>query len=316
MSQLSTSLKAYLSLRRSLGFKLKEAGRALPQFVAFLNRRGVQSITTKLTIQWAAESPTAKPAYRAQRLSLVRGFAKYLSGLDPRTEIAPPGVLPYGGNRRRKPHIYTKEEIQRLLQATQAADSLRPIRSKTYATIFGLLAVTGMRLSECLNLDDAEVDLAEAVLTIRGSKWRKSRLVPIHATTVRKLAAYRRERNQLHPRRPTPAFFILDQGNRPKVRTAEKEFLRVARRIGLRGPLGTKGPRLHDLRHTFAVDTLFDWYGKGVDVERHTPELSTYLGHSHVAYTYWYLSAEPKLLALAATRLENLKGIDSHEKSH
>jgi len=287
----------------------------LPKFVSFLERHGKQSITTKLAVQWAAESQTAKPGTHAQRLSMVRGFAKYLSGIDPRTEIPPPGVLPCG-NRRRKPHIDTEDEIRRLLKATRAANSARWIRTKTYATLFGLLAVTGMRLSECLNLDDADVDLADGVLTIRESKCRKSRLVPIHATTVRKLAAYRHQRNRLHSNRATTSFFISNNGNCPKVITAEKEFLRVARRIGLRGPPGTKGPYLHHLRHTFAVGTLLSWYRAGGDVERHMPELSTYLGHSRVAYTYWYLSAEPELLQLAAARLDNLKGVDSHEKPH
>jgi integrase/recombinase XerD len=301
---LRTLLKDYLSLRTSLGFKMKDASRDLPKFVAFMDRRGKQSISTKLAIQWAAEPQTAKQGYRAQRLSMARGFAKYLSGIDSHTEIPPPGVLPYG-NRRRKPHIYREEEIRRLLKATRATDLPGKIRAKTYATLFGLLAVTGMRLSECLNLDDADVDLAEGVLSIRGTKWRKSRLVPIHATTVRELATYRRQRNQLHPKRPTPAFFVLNNGNRPKVIAAEKEFLRVARRIALRGPPGTKGPYLHDLRHTFAVGTLLSWYRAGADVERHMPELSTYLGHSRVAYTYWYLSAEPELLQLAATRLDH-----------
>ena len=313
---LSNSLRDYLSLRRSLGFKMKDAGKALPQFVAFLGRQGVQSITAKLAVQWAAEPQTAKQGYRAQRLSMARGFAKYLSGIDPHTEIPPPGILPYGGNRRRRPHIYTEDEIRRLLKATMTTNVARQIRAKTFATLFGLLAVTGMRLSECLNLDDADVDLAEGVLTIRGTKWRKSRLVPIHSSTVHKLALYRRQRNHLQPKRSTLAFFILNNGNRPKVITAEKEFLRVARRIGLRGPPGTKGAYLHDFRHTFAVGTLVSWYRTGVDVERHMPQLSTYLGHSHVAYTYWYLSAEPELLQLAATRLDNLKGVNSHEKQH
>jgi integrase len=165
-----------------------------------------------------------------------------------------------------------------------------------------------LRLSEALNLDDGDVDLNEGLLTIRESKWRKSRLVPIHTTTVQRLALYRRERDRLQPERATAAFFILNNGNRPKVLAAEREFLRVARRISLRGPAGTKGPYLHDMRHSFAVKTLLGWYRSGTDVERHLPELSTYLGHSRVAYTYWYLSAEPELLQLAATRLDQLKG--------
>jgi integrase/recombinase XerD len=303
MNTLVKALKDYLSLRTSLGFKLKDTRKALPKFVSFLRRRDAPFITTRLAVQWAAEPQTTQRGYWAQRLSMTRGFAKYLSGLDPRTEIPPAGILPYG-NRRRKPHIYKEAEIRQLLQATRKTGWVGRIRPKTYATIFGLLSVTGLRLSEVLNLDDSDVDLSAGVLTIRGSKWRKSRLVPIHPTTTRTLTRYRCTRNQLHPSRTAPAFFILNNGCRPKVLATEREYLRVARRIGLRGPPGTKGPYLHDLRHTFAVNTLLRWYRTGVDVERHLPELATYLGHSHVAYTYWYLSAEPELLQLAAQRLE------------
>jgi integrase len=284
----------------------------LPKFVLFLKRRRSPSITTRLAVEWAAEPQTTKPGYWAQRLSMTRGFAKYMSGLDSRTEIPPAGILPYG-NRRRRPHIYTASEIRQLLKTTRTTGQAGRIRPQTYATLFGLLSVTGLRLSEALHLDDGDVDLNAGVLTIRESKWRKSRLVPIHATTAKRLALYQRKRNQLHPKQTAPAFFILNNGNRPKVIAAEREFLRVARRIGLRGPVGTKGPYLHDLRHTFAVNTLLRWYRSGTDVERHLPELSTYLGHSRVAYTYWYLSAEPELLQLAATRLDLKKG-NSHEK--
>jgi integrase/recombinase XerD len=312
MIALSKALNDYLGLRNGLGFKMKDAGRDLPKFVSFLKQRRSPSITTRLAVEWAAEPQTAKQGYRAQRLSMARGFAKYLSGLDPHTEIPPAGILPYG-NRRRRPHIYTADELRQLLKATRTSGQAGCIRPQTYAALFGLLAVTGLRLSEAINLDDGDVDLNGGVLTSRESKWRKSRLVPIHPTTTKRLALYQRERNRLHPQRATSAFFILNNGNRPKVITVEKEFLRVARRIDLRGPPGTKGPYLHDLRHTFAVNTLLGWYRSGTDVERHLPELSTYLGHSRVAYTYWYLSAEPELLQLAAMRLQ--KG-NSHEKSH
>lgn len=307
MKNLAQALKDYLGLRSGLGFKMKDARRDLPKLVSFLNRQRVRSISTRLAVQWAVEPQTAKKGYWAQRLSMARGFAKYLSGIDPRTEIPPAGILPYG-NRRRKPHIYKSGEIRRLLQATRSTGLPGRIRPQTYTTLFGLLSVTGLRLSEALNLDDGDVDLNEGLLTIRESKWRKSHLVPIHATTVQKLALYRRERDRLQPKRAIPAFFVLNNGHRPKVLAAEREFLRVARRIGLRGPAGTKGPYLHDMRHSFAVKTLLGWYRSGTDVERHLPELSTYLGHSRVAYTYWYLSAEPELLQLAATRLDQLKG--------
>lgn len=303
MKTLAKALADYLSLRTSLGFKLKDASKALPQFVSFLNRRGARFITTRLAVQWAVEPQTSKKGYWAQRLSMARGFAKYLSGLDARTEIPPAGILPYG-NRRRKPHIYTRDEVCQLLRATLAGRRAHKIHAHTYATIFGLLPATGLRLSEALNLDDADVDLNTGLLTIRGSKWRKSRLVPIHSTTRQKLALYQRTRNRVHPKRNTSAFFILDNGARPRVLAVERKYLRVARRIGLRGRPGTKGPYLHDFRHSFAVNTLLRWYRSGVDVERHLPELATYLGHSHVAYTYWYLSAEPELLQLAAQRLE------------
>lgn len=314
MIVLSKALNDYLGLRNGLGFKMKDAKRDLPKFVSFLKRRRSPSITTRLAVEWATEPQTAKPGYWAQRLSMARGFAKYLSGLDPHTEIPPARILPYG-NRRRRPHIYTADEMRQLLKATRTSGTAGRIRPQTYATLFGLLAVTGLRLSEAINLDDGDVDLNGGVLTIQESKWRKSRLVPIHPTTIKRLALYQRERNRLHPQRATPAFFILNNGNRPKVITVEKEFLRVARRIDLRGPPGTKGPYLHDLRHTFAVSTLLNWYRAGADVECRLPELSTYLGHSRVAYTYWYLSAEPELLQLAATRLDHQKG-NSHEKPH
>lgn len=304
MNILSSSLQDYLSLRNSLGFKMKEAKRELPKFVSFLRHQGMQTITTKLAMQWATQPKTENTRYWAQRLTWVRGFAKYLNSIVPRTEIPPHGLLRYG-NGRRKPHIYTDDEIQRILKTIMDADSPLRIHAKTYATLLGLLAVTGMRVSEVLNLNENDVDLTEGLLTIRESKWHKSRLIPIHSTTQEKLMVYRKQKNRRYPRRDSQSFFILDNGRRPKVIMAERKFLRVTRKIGLRGPPGTKGPRIHDFRHTFAVRTLLNWYRSGVDVERHMPELSSYLGHSHVFYTYWYLSAEPELLRLAATRLEN-----------
>jgi len=303
MKTLTKTLADYLRLRKSLGFKLKDASQALPKFVSFLNRRRARFITTSLAVRWAVEPQTTKKGYWAQRLSMTRGFAKYLSGLDSRTEIPPAGILPYG-NRRRKPHIYTGEEVGKLLRATRKGRCAGKIGADTYATVFGLLSATGLRLGEALNLDDTDVDLNTGLLTIRGSKCRKSRLVPIHATTVQTLALYQRTRKRVHPEQNTSAFFVLDNGARPKVLAVERKYLRVARRIGLRGAPGTKGPYLHDFRHSFAVNTLLGWYRSGVDVERHLPELATYLGHSHVAYTYWHLSAEPELLQLAAQRLE------------
>jgi integrase len=285
---------------------MKEAKRELPKFVSFLRHHKMKSITTMMALQWATQPKTENTRYWAQRLTLVRGFAKYLSSIVSRTEIPPPGLLRYG-NGRRKPYIYTDDDIRRILEGIIDADSPRRIHAKTYSTLLGLLFVTGMRLSEVLNLNDNDVDLTEGLLTIRESKWRKSRLIPIHPTTQNKLKIYRKQRNHRYPRSDSQSFFILDNGRRPKAIMVERKFLRVTRRIGLRGPPGTKGPRIHDFRHTFAVRTLINWYRSGVDVERRMPELSTYLGHSHVFYTYWYLSAEPELLRLAVMRLEHLE---------
>src|SRR2546427_11267727 len=303
MSTLSPAVQEYLSLRRRLGFKLREEGTLLPDFVAFLERQGARHITTELALQWALQRPGPLPPHWAVRLRMVRLFATHWSATDPRTEVPPLGLLPYRYHRK-PPHIYTDDEILSLIRAAKRLWTWKGLRPWTYATLIGLLAVTGMRAGEVISLDRDDVDLDRGVLTIRRTKFGKSRLIPVHPSTRRALRHYTRRRDRVHPKSTTESLFVSERGARLTQWTVRYTFNRLSRRIGLRGPADRRGPRLHDFRHRLAVTTLLRWYRTGVDVERHLPELSTYLGHRHVADTYWYLSAVPELLRLAAARLE------------
>jgi integrase len=221
--------------------------------------------------------------------------------LDARTEIPPQGLLPYRF-RRKQPYLYTDEEITHLIKAAKKLSSPLGLRAATYSTLYELLAVTGMRVSEPVGLDHGDVDLSRGILTVRRTKFGKTRMVPLHASTREALRHYVKRRDRLFPN--TKSFFVSERGTRLTVWSAEKTFVLLSRQIGLRGPKDNYGPRLHDLRHRFAVQTLLRWYRTDIDVERHLPELSTYLGHVHVADTYWYISAVPELLELATLRLE------------
>jgi len=229
-----------------------------------------------------------------------------MKALDPATEIPPQGLLPYRFHRA-QPYLYTDEEIARLIQAARKLPSPLGLRAATYATLFGLLAVTGMRMSEPIALDRDDVDLTRGILTVRRTKFGKTRIVPVHASTREALRRYRELRDRLCPRAKTRSFFISEYGTRLSVWSARRTFVTLSHQIGLRGPDESHGPRLHDLRHRFAVQTLLGWYRAGLNVEQHLPELSTYLGHVHVADTYWYITAVPELLRLATLRLERRK---------
>lgn len=279
----------------------------LLDFVSFLKQQHASYITTDLSLRWAVQPTNAMPAHWATRLRTVRLFAEYWSATDPRTEIPSQDLLPYR-TRRKTPYIYSKDEIVRLISAAKQLRSPKGLRCWTHSTIFGLLAVTGMRVSECVGLTRDDVDLTQGLLTIRGSKFDKSRLVPIHASTQKILRQYMRNRDRTFPRPKTPGFFVAETGMRLKQWGIRWMFVKLSRQIGLRGPSDSHGPRLHDLRHTFAIETLLRWYRAGVDVEQRLPMLSTFLGHRHVADTYWYLTATPELLQLAAMRLEHTKG--------
>ena len=298
--RLREALEEYLKVRRMFGFKLRSAGSLLHQFVSYVEREGASSITRELAVQWTTQPKNCQPCRWARRLGMVRSFARHVSALDPRTEIPPQGLLPHRLHRK-NPSLYKGEGIGRLIEAAGRLPSPLGLRAATYSTLYGLLAVTGMRMSEPLALDRDDVDLTRGILTVRHTKFGKSRIVPIHASTLEKLRQYAELRDRLCPRPQTPSFFIAERGTRLSESTVHWTFARLSQTTGLRG-------RLHSLRHGFAVETLIRWYRAGVDVEQHLPELSTYLGHVHVNDTYWYITAVPELLRLATLRLEEKGG--------
>ncbi len=305
MTNLSKAAADYVALRRALGFKMIEVGHRLADFVRFARRERASRVTVDLAVRWAKLPATVQPVTWATRLRIVRQFAEYLSTIDPRTEIPPRGLLT-GRYQRKAPYLYDDGEIQRLLQAARTMRSATGLRAWTYVTLLGLLAVTGMRHSEVLALDRRDVDLCEGVLAIRETKCRKQRLVPVHETTRVALLRYARVRDRVHPRPKTEAFLVSEMGLRLTQCSVREIFVRLSRAIGIRTLQGRfgHGPRLHDLRHRLAVKTLVCWYRSGVDVERRLPILSTYLGHTKITDTYWYLEAIPELLRLALTRVE------------
>ena len=300
MTPLRRAMREYVALRRSVGYRLQYAAASLEQFATFLEQRRAKVITVALALEWALHGRPVQPATWAQRLSFVRAFARHWRASDPRTEVPPPGLLPFR-SRRARPHLYTVAEIRQLLAAARALPSLR---GATYACLFGLLAVTGLRIGEALALPPDDVDLHAGILTIRQAKFGKSRLVPVHASTQHALRAYARRREVWLAGRPASTFFIDDRGDRLPCRIVRRVFAALTRQIGLRASSTAHGPRLHDFRHRFAVETLLRWYRAGHDAERRLPILATYLGHAHVTYTYWYLSACPELMGLARRRLE------------
>ena len=311
MSSLLKAVEEYVRLRRSLGFRLHEEGSGLADFVAFLDEQHAPFITADLAVRWATRPQNVLPARWTRRLTMVRRFAQHLSASDPRNQVPARALLPYRYHRR-PPHIYTDEEVLRLIEAARqippSIRSMKGLRAWTYSTLFGLLAVTGMRVGEALRLDRADVDWSEGVLTIRGTKFHKSRLVALHPSAQRALQQYAHFRDRLQPHAKTDAFFVSERGPRLGYYRVLDMFIRLSREIGLRGASSRDGPRLHDLRHRFAVTTLLNWYRRGVDVDQHMPELAAYLGHGLVTDTYWYLSATPELLQLAAMRLDNRQG--------
>lgn len=300
MSILRQCLDDYLSVRRSVGFKLVREAYLLANFIRFLEREGAATVTTQFAIAWATQTKESIN-WRADRLDAVCGFARYLQAIDPSTEVPPPGLLPRC-NRRALPYIYDDTEVSALMAAAQ---TLRPrIGRCTYATLIGLLAVTGMRAGEAIRLDREDVDCEHAVLIVRSTKFGKSREVALHATTVAALVAYGRRRDELIPRPSNPSFFVSQAGTRLLHTDVNRTYRYLVRAAGLQRVLPRCRPHLHDFRHTFAVRTVLDWYRDGGDVAARLPLLSTYLGHVDPISTYWYLSATPELLALASQRLQ------------
>lgn len=294
MSSLRDRFRDYLSLRRGLGFRLVEAECYLCDFCSFMEKERATVVTSSLALRWAMAPTSARPTTWAGRLTVIRQFARYLKGFEPATEIPGTRLLPFRP-KRCQPYLMPSRQ------------ALKP---HTVATLIGLLAVTGMRVSEALSVHRVDVDLESGVITIRGSKFTKSRLVPLHSSTVRALREYAERRDLCIARRWSrgPYFLLTGRGARFAVSQVHLAFDAVSRTVGLRTPQMRRGPRLHDLRHRFATETLLRWSRAGTEIEREMPTLTTYLGHSNLSDTYWYLSAHPELMKHAALRLERRWG--------
>jgi integrase len=295
MKALRKAVRDYLQLRRGLGFKLEVAEIRLGQFLEFLQAKKTSRITTKLALEFATQVPHWTSKTQAGRLAVVRGFARYHRINDPATEVPPVGLLS-AVYRPTPPYLYSEAEITRLLEGAKAYPSWqrfpgpcwRRFQAWTFYSIFGLLTVSGMRIGEVLNLRSGDIDWNEGLLTIRHAKFGKSRLVPLHSSTLKVLKTFVRHRDrffsQLQPRPELSHFFVSSRGTRLFFSHVDKVFLIISRRIGLRAPGARRGPRRHHLRHRFAIQTLLRWYRAGEKVERLLPVLSTYLGHAGVTW--------------------------------
>jgi integrase len=308
MTSLRTSVQHYLTMRRALGFKLERHEAHLLDFVAFMRRYHTRRITGKRIVQWVRKNPTTDPSYQGLRFGAVRVFAVYHSTVDPRTEVPPADLMPRIQGRNRF-YLYSDDEVKRLL-----AETLRPRVGATSIsrwvryTLYGLLSVTGLRIGEALRLNVADVDLDRGILHIRDSKFRKSRLVPLHPSTRTALRNYLRRRNNYFRNRDIEPFFVSRHATRMRHLDAWKSLVRLSRKIGLRGPTDRRGPRLHDFRHRAAAQMMLRCYRTGADPERRLPALSTYLGHTDLRHTYWYLHQHPALMKQAVNRLERRWG--------
>jgi integrase len=307
MSMLHDALTEYLATRRALGTQLGWPESSLRNFVDFVEAESAEFLTTELALRWTFKPVGAQRATYAGRLAIVRAFAVWLQAIDTRTQVSPQGILP----RRRcrpVPHIYTEREITDLMVAAGKLRSSSGLRGATFKTLIGLMACSGLRPGEAIRLDIGDVDLVSGILTVRASKFGKSRFVPLEESARAVLVAYSAFRDTVLPRRETPAFLVTRQGSRVPGDMARRTFADLCKAVGLRsiGHRRGRGPRLQDIRHTFATRRLVSWYRAGVDVDRLMPRLSTYLGHVSTVETYWYIQAVPELLQLATERLEQI----------
>lgn len=301
---IAPQLDRYLSLRRSLGYDLRTDERILRRFVRFADREGASHIDTALFLRWDASLPDVGTSTRSARLGKVRLFVQWLSGIDPAHDVPPRGLFP-GRSGRQRPYIYGEAEIASIVAAAKALPSIYGLRGLTCSTLFGLIAVTGLRISEALALDDDDLDAGDGVLRVRCGKLGRERLLPLDPTVVAQLVVYAAERDRLLGR-AAPAFFVTEKGTRLTDCSARYNFALACQQIGLRadqqyGRHG-RGPRIHDLRHSFAVRTMIDWYRTGKDPAREMIRLTSYLGHADPDNTFWYLEAVPELLDLAMAR--------------
>ena len=302
-SSMVALVEDYLTMRRQLGFALKISGHQLLRFARFADDKGHRGpITLKLATQWA-RSNAPRPITWADRIELLRPFAKYRAQFDPATEI-PPSHL-FGSYRRRLvPHIYTTQEIQSLLTAASQLPPAGGLRPATYETLFGLLAVTGLRISEALHLKRQDVDLEDGIITVRETKFCKSRLVPLHPTSTKALQRYAHLRDVKVPIPPVSDFFLSDGGRRMLQDTVQRRFRHLCNQLHWRSRGGHPAPRIQDLRHSFITHCLLRWYRENINVDNKMLSLSTYVGHAEVTYTYWYVTGIPELMAIATRRFE------------
>lgn len=306
MTTLRQAVEEYLVMRRSLGFRLAAAGKALRHFVAYMEDRHATYVTLDLALAWARQPTNVQSVYWAIRLGYVRAFAQYRRAADPRTQVPGPEILPFRP-RRSQPYLYSTSEIDNLLRAALNLRCYRgyELRPWMFHCLFGLLSVSGLRIGEARKLELQDVDLKAGILTIRGAKFGKSRLVPIHLSTCRVLADYiERRRRHFEGKHVSSYLFVTNHGNPLDTHEPHRVFYALSRQIGLRRGAENRGPRIHDLRHTFAVSTLVRWYRLNRDTQRCLPILASYLGHTTISDTQWYLTACPQLLGEAMRRAE------------
>lgn len=307
MSNLQDYLEGYLALRQALGYKLRTHRSSLKGFVQFASEQNATTITTQLALAWSMTPETANPKWWAYKLRMVHHFALYVRVRDNVSEVPPLRLLPYN-HRRPKPYIYSAEEISRLIAAAKALPCRKGLRRLTYSTLFSLIWVTGLRISEALALDREDVNSVNQLLTVRNTKFGKSRLIPVHESTSNALVHYAHYRDQIFPNPQSPSFFLSTIGTRPTTAVAQLTFRQICSKIGILGANYGKNPRIHDMRHSFAVKSLIDIYRRDEDVEQAVFALSCYMGHIGPSSTYWYFSAVPELLELARNRLEKKRG--------
>ena len=308
MSALAEAAADYLRLRNRLGHDLAEYHRLLPRFVAFLDDAGVETVTVAAVLAWV-NAPDVDPSgtVASHRMTIARGFARHMAGLDANTEIPPFGLVS-SRRRRHEPYIFSPNDIDTLINGAQGLRTR--FAAATHQTLIGLLAATGMRIGEAIRLDRGDLAEADATLMIRESKFGKSRMVPLQPSMLTALQHYGRLRDDVRRQPATVSFFVSTRGNRMVYPTIHAVFRNLCDSAGI-GADAPSPPRIHDLRHTFAVRTLLGWYRAGEDVDARLPVLSTYLGHRDPRWTYWYLSAAPELLSLAASRLEEARPVST-----
>jgi integrase/recombinase XerD len=300
VTDLSEHLDRYLLLRRALGYHYQGQGRLLGEFVSYLETSDQTTVTVDAALAWASQAPTDRRS--ATRLTAVRGFAHYLTAFDSNTEIPPTGLI-RENDVRPTPYIYSPAQITALI--TVAKKLTPPLWAATMATVIGLMAATGLRPGEVYRLGRNHVDFDDAQLRVMHSKHGKSRQVPLHPTTVTALRRYAQLRDRAFAEPTSDGFFLTAQGTDLRSELVTGTFRRLLNAVPIQTPHRRSRPRLGDVRHTFAVSTLLSWHQAGVDVQRHLPILSAFLGHNEAAATFWYLEATPELMALAAARLES-----------